>query len=200
MKKFAGMAMACLAVGSALVGCGSSDDDGDAVSWDTSAAPVATWDQSMRGIKVPAGDDGPTHTDPVPHGWAPGPQGAVLAAINAQAAMATAGEELWPEVARWMLAPGQGRDQWAQARALMDIQGEVANPPRFVGFRFSEFSEDKAVVLLATQWPDGRRTAYPVQMARPDDWRVVMPVQGSEPDMVELSDEAFAEFTEFGAA
>ena len=195
MRKLAGMAMACLAVGSALVGCGSSDDDGT-VEWDTSAAPVATWERSMRGIKVPAGDDGPKHSDPVPHGWAPGPQGAVLAAINAQAAMATAGEELWPEVAQRMLAPGQGRDQWSQARALMDIQGEVANPPRFVGFRFSE---DQAVVLLATEWPGGRRTAYPVQLARLDDWRVVMPVQGQEPDMVELSDEAFAEFTEFGA-
>ena len=56
------------------------------------------------------------------------------------------------------------------------------------------------MVLLATEWPGGRRTAYPVQLARLDDWRVVMPVQGQEPDMVELSDEAFAEFTEFGAA
>ncbi|MFL0448023.1 hypothetical protein [Corynebacterium xerosis] len=199
MKKFASAAMACLAVGSALVGCGSSDDDGATPQWDTAAAPVAQWDQSMRGIKVPAGDDGPSTANPVPHGWAPSPQGAVMAAINAQAAMATAGEEVWPQVAQLMLAPGQGRDQWAQARSLMDIEGEVADPPRFVGFRFSEFSEEKAVVLLATEWPDGKRTAYPVQMVRMDDWRVVMPVQGQAPDLVELSDEAFAEFTPFGA-
>lgn len=198
MKKLASAVVAAVVAGAALVGCGSSDDDGDAVEWDTSVAPVANWNQSMRGIAVPAGDDGPDYRDPVPHGWAPGPQGAVMAAINAQVAMATAGEQLWPEVSRLMLAPGQGRDQWAQARSLMDIEGQVEDPPRFVGFRFAEFSEDKAVVLLATQWPTGQRTAYPVQMARLDDWRVVMPVQGQEPDMVELSDEDFESFTAFG--
>lgn len=201
MKKFVAMSLSAVAVCSALCGCSSNDDEQK--GFDTEAAPASvTWDGShTRGIKVPSSkEDGPENTSPVPHGWSASPQGAVLAAINTQAWMATAGEDTWPQVGRMMIAPGQGLDQWAQARSLMDIDGEIANPPAFKGFKFSEFSETKAVVLLAADYPGQGLLAYPVQLDRSSgDWRVVLPTQGNEPDLTPLSDDAFEKFVKFGA-
>lgn len=201
MKKLVGISLSAVALCGALVGCSSNDDD--AAGYDTEAVPASvTWDGSQtRGIKVPSSkDDGPQNTSPVPHGWARSPQGAVMAAINAQAWMATASEDTWPTVGRMMIAPGQGLDQWAQARSLMDIEGEIANPPAFKGFKFSEFSEQKAVVLLAADYPGQGLLAYPVQLDHSSgDWRVVLPTQGNEPDLTPLSDDAFKKFVKFGA-
>ena len=199
MKNTMSVLLAGAAVAATLVGCSSKDEANTA--WDTGLAPEAvTWSAAQtRGIKVPSGQDGPKSTEPVPHGWAPSPQGAVLAAMNSQVYMATAGENLWPEVSNWMIAPGQGRDQWAQARALMDIDGTVANPPEFKGFRFSEFSESKAIVVLAMDYPDQGLLGYPVQLDRSSgDWRVVLAPQGQEPDLTPISDSAFDDFVEFG--
>lgn len=202
MKKMTSLLLAATAAAGALVGC-SNDEEATAghEQWDTTVAPknVSWSDAQTRGIKVPSSkDDGPKNTDPVPHGWAPSPQGAVMAAINGQVYMSTAGEEVWPEVSKLMLAPGQGRDQWAQARSLMDIDGDVKNPPQFKGFKFSEFSKDKAVVVIVAEYPHHGRLGYPVQLDRSSgDWRIVVPPQGQEPDLVGVKDAEFESFVKF---
>ncbi|WP_151550181.1 MULTISPECIES: hypothetical protein [Corynebacterium] len=198
----AGAKWAVCAVATALLlgGCAGSDEGVAASEFDTKVAPAsARWSsEATRGIAVPEADQGPEKVDPVPHGWDESPQGAVLAAINAQTYMATAGEQTWPEVSRHMLADGQGRDQWVQARSLMDIDGQVDNPPVFKGFRFSEFSGEKAVVVLAADYPSQGLLGYPVQLDRSSgDWRVVLPVQGEEPDLQAITDEQFDDFVRF---
>lgn len=203
MKKLASVLLAATAAAGALVGCSQDDEQAAAEQkqWDTTVAPAnVTWSAAdTRGIKVPSSaDDGPKSTDPVPHGWAPSPQGAVLAAINGQVFMSTAGEETWPDVSKLMLAPGQGRDQWAQARSLMDVKGELKSPPQFKGFKFSEFSENKAVVIIAAEYPEHGLLGYPVQLDRSSgDWRVVVPPQGQEPDLIGIRDTNFDDFTKF---
>lgn len=171
-----------------LAGC-SSDPASDEQNtgqpeWDVSAAPEANW-EPVAGIAAPMSDnDGPANSDPVPHGYAPSPQGAVLAAINGQIQMATADDTTWPQVSQYLLAPGDGRDQWAQARSLMSVDGEVENPAEFVGFTVAGFSDSDATVVLATEWPTGELTAYPVQLTRMSEtWRLVLPTQDTAVDM-----------------
>ncbi|MGP6175496.1 hypothetical protein [Corynebacterium sp. A21] len=166
--------------------------------WDVSAAPVATW-TPVAGIAAPMSDnDGPANASPVPHGYSPSPQGAVLAAINGQIQMATANDTSWPQVSQYLLAPGEGRDQWAQARSLMSVEGEVENPAEFVGFKVADFSDSETTVVLATEWPGGELTAYPVQLTRMSEtWRLVLPTQDNGVDMEII--ENLDGFTRFSA-
>lgn len=185
-----------------LAGCSSDPAREDQATgqpeWDVSAAPEVTW-EPVAGIAAPMSDnDGPAHTDPVLHGYAPSPQGAVLAAINGQIQMATAHDTTWPQVSQYLLAPGDGRDQWAQARALMSVEGEVENPAEFVGFKVADFSDSDATVVLATEWPGGELTAYPVQLTRMNEtWRLVLPTQDEAVDMETI--ETLDGFTRFSA-
>lgn len=186
----------------ALAGCSSAEESTPAEQWDVNAAPEATW-EPVAGIAAPMSDnDGPAATDPVPHGYAPSPQGAVLAAINGQIQMATADDKTWPYVSQYLLAPGEGRDQWAQGRSLVSIQGEVADPANFVGFQIATFTDSDATVVLATEWPTGELTAYPVQLTRMSDtWRLVVPTQDTAVDMEEISSlEGFTRFSQEGEA
>ena len=124
-RPLATLAAALTAVAALVAGCSSSPDQPSEPDWDLAAAPSAQW-VSVAGIATPMSDnDGPAQTTPVPHGYSPSPQGAVLAAINGQVQMATANDELWTEVSQYLLAPGPGRDQWAQARSLVTVDGEV---------------------------------------------------------------------------
>ena len=185
-----------------LTGCSSEPASDQEVTgqpkWDVSAAPAATW-APAAGIPAPMSySDGPANTSPVPHGYAPSPQGAVLAAINGQIQMATANDTVWPQVSQYLLAPGEGRDQWAQARALLSVEGEVDDPAEFVGFRVVRFSDSDATVVLATEWPTGELTAYPVQLTRMSDtWRLVLPTQDQAVDMEPIED--LGGFTRFSA-
>lgn len=167
----------------------------------TAIAPQASWSPGPAGLIVPKGPDGPTESQPVPHGFSHTPQGAVLAAITAQSWMAGADDQVWPQVAEYLLEPGIGRDQWAQSRGLVTVKGTVDKPARFVAFKFSEYSNEKAVVVLATQWPDGMLTAYPVQLsATSGQWRVVIPPQKQAPDMEEIKQEHLADFVAFNSS
>lgn len=103
-----------------------------------------------------------------------------LAAINGQGQMAVVGDKDWPELSRMALAPGQGRDQWAQQRALVSVSGSLKadQAPSFRGFKVSDYSQDNAIVTLAVDYPEAGLAAYPVQMTwLSDDWRVVLPTQ-----------------------
>lgn len=149
---------------------------------DRNAAPDARW-QSVGGIQVPTAEQGPRETDPIRYGYDASPQGAVLAAINGQAQLGVAGDDTWDEVSRMTLAPGEGRDHWAQARSLVSVQGAVAadQAPVFKGFKVTDFSDDAAVVVLAVDYPGAELAAYPVQLERiADDWKLVLPGQNSD--------------------
>lgn len=175
------------AVAATLTAC-SSDDDDDV---DLTAAPDANW-SPRGGIMVPTAPDGdgPTTDDPVPHGWAHTPQGAVLAAINGQASLAVTGDEQWAAMADTILAPGKGKDQWAQARSLMTVSGHITDPAEFTCFTVTDYAEDRAQVLLTVTWPDGKSTAQPTQLVwQGDDWRLVLPDQDNAPDAEVVNDD-----------
>lgn len=177
-------------------GCSSDDDSDDSV--DLNRAPQAQW-SSLGGIQAPtSSEDGPSSDEPVIHGYSQTPQGAVLSAINGQTQLATASDDEWVQVANTLLSPGKGKDQWVQARALQTISGEVDDPAQFVCFKVTDFTEDRAQVVLTVQWPDGEKTAQPSQLAwQGGDWRLVLPDQGNAPDAVVVNN--LDDCTEFSA-
>src|SRR5699024_1092709 len=76
----------------------------------------------------PRADECPEKTEPVAHGYAHTPQCAVVAAMTGQTLLATTGDTDWPDMANTVLAPGAGKDQWVQSRALMSVEGRVKDP------------------------------------------------------------------------
>lgn len=183
----------------AVAACGADDQapaSGGDGGPDLASAPEATW-SPIGGIAVPSAEGCPEKTDPVDQGYAHTPQCAVIAAITGQTLLATTGDSDWPEMANTILAPGEGKDQWVQARALMSVEGRVPNPATFVGFRFSDYTADRAQVLLALEWPDGMLTAQPTQLAwQTGDWKLVLPTQQSAVDATEITTlDGFTEFS-----
>ncbi|MDK8833777.1 hypothetical protein [Corynebacterium striatum] len=199
-------AAAIVAATLGLAACGSNESEqpteaNDQPAVDLEAAPEnASW-SSVGGIGTPVdSNDGPEKTSPVPHGYSHTPQGAVQAAILGQIWMATADDNTWPEVASTMTAPGPGRDQWAQGRSLISVSGSVAeeDAAEFKGFKVADYSDDKAQVLLAADYPEIGLTVYPVQLQwQDDDWKLVLPDQDNSPSMHKL--ESLDGFTEYAA-
>ncbi len=184
-----------VALSGLAVSCSSEDIETDALE-----SPEVVWVPGPAGLSIPTGVQGPAKTDPVPHDWEESPQGAAMAAVAAQVYMAGASDGMWPEVSRYMLEPGAGRDQWLQARALVSVDGVVDNPAQFTGFRVAEYDEegDKALIILATTWSDGVSFAYPVQLSRTSgDWKVVLPTQDQAPDLTALSEQQLDGFIAF---
>lgn len=191
----------------ALAGCGSDNEEQRPAPSDTqpavnleSAPADVSW-SSVGGIDAPVeSTDGPDTQTPVPQGYAHTPQGAVQAAILGQIWMATADDNIWPEVASTMTAPGPGRDQWAQGRSLISVSGSVAeeDAAKFKGFKVTDYSDDKAQVLLAADYPEIGLTVYPVQLKwKNDDWKLVLPDQDNSPNLHKL--ESLDGFTEYAA-
>lgn len=190
-RAFAALAVtALLATGSAC----SSDEQDQAPVIDTNSAPADLLWRTVAGLDVPVSrTDGPAQTTP-PQGYSQTPQGAALAAANGQVALATAPDATWPETVRVVTTPGPGRDQWAQARVLMSVSGAVAPEvaATFTGFKITDYSDEQAIVLLATSTPpmegeDPLLTAYPVQMAwAGGDWKLVLPTQADNIDAAEI--------------
>lgn len=201
MKKLV-ISVALVASLCGLTACGAEQEERPSETQteqavDLKQAPDASWD-AVAGIQSPVDStDGPKHSEPVPHGYERTPQGAVQAAILGQVWLATADDETWPDVSSTMTAPGQGRDQWAQGRSLMSVSGEVANPPEFKGFYISDYDENNAQVVIATDYPDVGLTAYPVQLTWQDDWKLVLPTLDTAPDLEEI--ESLDGFTPFEA-
>lgn len=184
-----------------LAACGDEqpeDSSGNEAATDLTSAPADAQWRSVKGIKVPFSQDcGPAvSADEVKTGYKQTPQCGVIAAINGQVALATTDDDHWPEMANKLLAPGEGKNQWAQARASQSIRGTVKNPAQFVGFKITDYSEDSMMVLLAVTWPDGKTTAQATQLAwQGDDWRLVLPSQDKAPDAVQLDNlDGFTEF------
>lgn len=190
LKRFAAAALVVVTA----TACGSDNTD-EVAGPDLTSAPEATW-SPMAGIAVPRAEQCPEKTEPVEHGYARTPQCAVIAAITGQTLLATTGDAEWPRMANTILAPGPGKDQWVQARALVSVEGRVRNPATFAGFRFTDYSDDRAQVLLAVEWPDGTLTAQPTQLAwQTGDWKLVLPTQQTAVDAAEIDN--LDDFTEF---
>lgn len=172
----------------------SNDEQAEAPAVDVSSAPAdLTW-RTVAGLEVPTSRaDGPAKTSP-PQGYSHTPQGAALAAANGQVALATAPDAIWPDVVRTVTTPGPGRDQWAQARTLMSVSGSVDSEvaATFSGFKVADYSDEKAIVLVATSTPLAEEaepllTAYPVQLAwAGGDWKLVLPTQEDNVDAAEI--------------
>lgn len=190
LKRFAAAALVVVTA----TACGSDNTD-EVAGPDLTSAPEATW-SPMAGIAVPRAEQCPEKTEPVEHGYARTPQCAVIAAITGQTLLATTGDAEWPRMANTILAPGPGKDQWIQARALVSVEGRVRNPATFAGFRFTDYSDDRAQVLLAVEWPDGTLTAQPTQLAwQTGDWKLVLPTQQTAVDAAEIDNlDGFTEF------
>lgn len=186
-----------IALSGLAVACSSEDTETSAIT-----SPEAVWVPGPAGLSIPTGTQGPYESEPVPHEWEESPQGAAMAAVAAQVYMAGADDGLWPEVSRYMIEPGPGRDQWLQARALVTVDGVVDDPAQFTGFNVVEYDEeaDKAVVILATSWSNGESFAYPVQLSRTSgDWKVVLPTQDQAPDFTALSQQQLEDFVAFNS-
>ncbi|WP_125206825.1 hypothetical protein [Corynebacterium bovis] len=173
--------VAVVTAAAAVSSC-SSDDAAGGGQVDLTSPPAPVSWSSMSGVKVPGGDQGPRQTSPVRRGYEHSPQGAVLAAVNGQALMSLAPNEDTQEVADFVLAPGPGRDQWVQARALANISGSVdqETAPRFTGFKVADYDDGSAQVIVAAQYrqPETWTGVYPVQLKWiNDDWRVVNPTR-----------------------
>ncbi|PRQ11443.1 hypothetical protein C1Y63_06225 [Corynebacterium sp. 13CS0277] len=159
------------------------------------------WNAGPAGIQVPSGKAGPNVPTPIPHGYQASTHGAVLAAMNAQAWLAGAGDDAYPLVIEYLLAPGDGALQWAQARSLLTVSDELqSNPPEFVGFQMEEPQGDDAVVVLAVRYPSGVIGAQPVQLSKASGgWRVVLPTQEQAVEMQEITEEQLEKnFVAFG--
>ncbi|KQB84077.1 hypothetical protein [Corynebacterium oculi] len=188
-----------------LVGCSSGGDESlSAQGWDTGVAPQEmTWSSSVGCLVLPSSvSSGPYEQDPgaVPRGFERSPQGAVMAAVLGQGWLAAADDDQWPMVVNQFVAPGQGKDQWAQARATLSVEGCLDPAPAFVGFAFDSFTEDRAALALAVRRPDGGLYAMPTQLVWQDeDWKIVLPSQDEAVDAVELDNlEEFVMFSQEG--
>lgn len=196
--------VAVISAALALASCATdTSETAPTEEWDLEAAPQqVAWTTGPAGLSYPVSEiSGPTTTSPVPHGWTADPQGAVLAAMTSQVFLSGADDTLWPTVAQTLIEPGPGRDQWAQARALVSVEGTLDQAPVMRGFQIHDFSETDALVTIAARWPDGTVAGLPVQLSRSQgDWRVVLPTQDQAPDLTQLNDEQLATFTTFTPA
>lgn len=201
MKRCA--AAALVAMSCALSACGSDDDPQQPeqqAAPDTTSAPEGVSWRGLNGIQTPrsracgqaTGDGG------VPVGYEHTPQCGVVAAINGQAALATAKDREWPSVVNQVVAPGPGKDQWVQARSMQSITKPVSDPARFVGFTIPRYDDAGMQTILAVTWPDGKTTAQVTQLVwQAGTWKLVLPTQDEAPDAVEVKN--LDKFTKFGA-
>lgn len=182
----------------ALAACGSGNDDTPAAAPDPapdlrSAPAELTW-REVAGVSVPTSRvDGPfAGTSVNRSGYAQTPQGAVLAAINGQTALAVADDRAWPEVVNTVTAPGPGRGEFAAARAAVTVSGSVPADaaPKFVGFEVTDYSSDPLSAGVSVAQTIGTGTelfSYPVALQWiSGDWRIVLPTSEENIDAVEI--------------
>ena len=182
----------------ALAACGSGNDDTPTATPDAapdlhSAPAELTW-REIAGVSVPTSRvAGPfAGTSVNRSGYTQTPQGAVLAAINGQTALAVADDRAWPEVVNTVTAPGPGRDEFAAARTAVTVSGSVPADaaPKFVGFEVTDYTDNPlsaAVSVAQTIGTDDQVYSYPVALQWiSDDWRIVLPTAEENIDAVEL--------------
>ena len=204
----------------ALAGCGSDStepvdgSDGSQVV-DVAALPQSVTWSPYQGVSVPYSSvDGPTSNtmSAAPTGYSHTPQGAVLAAIQAQTRLALAPDSSWPQVTAALVAPGGGRDAYSVARAGASITAaaDPATTAAFAGFRVRDYTDEAADIDIAATMPGGQLTSVPATVLwRGDDWKLLLPEpdpSGDDTDITTPADTDPAElpsldgFTSFSAA
>ncbi|MGV0870452.1 hypothetical protein [Corynebacterium kalidii] len=201
-------AFLALTVAVGLAACGDDESEsGEAAGPDLTSAPQDVRWTDHSGVKAPqatSGDCAKKSTSGAGQrssklvSWSEQtPQCAVIAAMAGQTLLDTTGDDDWPVVASQILAPGEGKDQWAQARALMTKSGRVIEAPEFAGFRITDYSDTGATILIAVDRPDGTTDATPTQLAwQADRWQLVLPTQETAVDAVQI--DSLDGFTAFG--
>ncbi|GAB4590231.1 hypothetical protein [Nocardia sp. IFM 10818] len=181
-RRLTGALLAGFLLTAAASGCGSDEDRGGDTATaqiDTSAAPAAAKWQSYRGVYVPFTQAGPADTGgPVPVKYAQTPQGAVAAAMQAQARLSLAPDDAWSHVANTLVVAGPGRDAFATARVFASITTEAdpGSTAQFQGFRIEGWSSEAVTVWLATRMPTGELSAQPSRMLwQRGDWKLELP-------------------------
>jgi len=146
---------------------------------DTTAVPAQPRWEPYRGVAVPYSSDGPTTLDALaPTGYVHTPQGAVVAAMQAQVRLALAPDIAWATVSARLLAPGPGRDAYAITRVMASVTAEAdpATTAHYAGFRITDYRDTTAVVWLATRMPDRTLSASPSRMVwLAGDWKLALP-------------------------
>ncbi|MET8427823.1 hypothetical protein [Nocardia sp. NPDC004860] len=180
-RRVIGALLAGLLLSAAAAGCGR-DHDADrngTAHIDISAAPATAKWQSYRGVYVPTTQAGPAETGgPVPVKYQQNPQGAVVAAMQAQARLSLAPDDAWNKVANTLVVAGPGRDAFATARVFASITTETdpAQTAQFQGFRIDGWTPEAVTVWLATRMPTGELSAQPSRMLwRSGDWKLELP-------------------------
>lgn len=198
-NRFHLLAAGAVSVSLMLTACGGGDDETGSSQVDTVSPPAnVSWVASVGCLTLPVSTTvGPHSTMPVPSGYEHSPQGAVLAAINAQGWLAGAGDNQWTGVAQQLVAPGPGKDQWVEARTLLSVEGCVKDAPKFAGFKVDNYTDDTVTLALAARTSSGQLYAMPTQLVwRDGDWKIVLPTQSQAEDAVSLNN--LDQFTAFG--
>ncbi|MGN2642255.1 hypothetical protein ACTD5D_40030 [Nocardia takedensis] len=184
-------AMATASIAVLVSGCGEDPagqgGDVDVRVVDTAAVPGHPRWESYRGVFVPFTAAGPTMSHPIaPVGYERSPQGAVVAAMQAQARLALAPDDAWSQVAARLAARGPGLDAYALNRMFVSVvaAADPAHVAQFAGFRVAEWTAEATTVWLATRLPDGSLSAQPTRMVWRGDWKVELPTPSpsSAPD------------------
>ena len=133
-----------------------------ALPWSTSAGPRSAEGEAVFGF---------AHT----------PTGALLAATHISTRYLLANQG-WRDIVDKSLAPGPGRDAWVRIRTPV---AQLAEPRpgqlgQFAGFRFVDYTPDRAVVQLVTRFSSGRLQALTLTTAWDGgDWRLVLQPGGN---------------------
>lgn len=177
--KSATVAAAALAV--LLAGCGDdpTTTTTEPTGPDLGRAPASVSWHTYQGMKLPVGgEDGPKDaSSAAAHGYSQTPQGAALAAINAQVRMSIATDADWSKVAAVVLATGPGKDHWVLNRAQVSVVGGVdETAPKISGYKVNSYSPDKAEIAVYSTFPDNsvsEAKATVIWFAH--DWRLQLP-------------------------
>jgi hypothetical protein len=150
----------------------------------TSAPSGVNW-QVWNGIALPGSPAaGPARiTGQAAAGFAHGPTGALIAAVQGTARCAAATDPGWREVLATMVAPGPGLD------ARIAWRSRVAHPQpppagtfaQVAGFQFLSWTPSDAVLHLVFRDPTGGLSVTAVHLVwLNQDWKLVLAADGSD--------------------
>ncbi|WP_239476649.1 hypothetical protein [Nocardia arizonensis] len=181
-------------VGAALLavsGCGAGGD-GPAAP-DLSAAPTQVRWQDFHGVALPRTAQGPKSiTDGAAVEFEHSPPGAAVAAITHTVRLSVATDDQWPKVVAGEVVPGPARDEWSVNRLQLSITGPAAPEyaPRLLGYRITEYTEDRTAVDVYTEYSDGSKAVNHTTVEWfQQDWRLRLPDPESTARPVEAIDE-----------
>lgn len=174
----------------AAVGCGGGDE---AAGPDLSEPPSGVRWQSFQGVALPHTDQGPkTEDGGAATGFDRTPPGAAVAAITHTVRLSVASDSQWPKVVAAEVIPSTARDEWSVARVQLSITGP-ADPeyaPRLLGYRITEYTEQRSAVDVYTEYSDGSRAVnHTVVEWYAEDWRLRLPESESTARPVDAIDE-----------